>query len=44
MPIETQQTKQPSVILTGITAIVILLILIIGVLSIPITIIKDKLK
>jgi|SaaInlV_135m_DNA_1039713.scaffolds.fasta_scaffold10431_4 hypothetical protein len=44
MPIETQQTKQPNVILTGITAIVILLILIIGVLSIPITIIKDKLK
>jgi hypothetical protein len=44
MSIETQQIKRPSIILTGITAVVILLILIIGILSIPITIIKDKLK
>jgi hypothetical protein len=44
MPIEKQQIKQPSIILTGITAVVILFILIIGILCIPITIIKDKFK
>jgi hypothetical protein len=35
---------EPNIIITGITAIVILFILIIGLLSVPITIVKDKLK
>ena len=38
-------TKSSKVIIeTGITSLVILFIFIIGVLSIPITIIKDRLK
>jgi hypothetical protein len=39
-----EPAKEPNIILTGITAVVILFIFIIGLLSIPITIVKDKLK
>jgi hypothetical protein len=40
----TKIQQEPGIIRTGITAVAILVILIIGILGIPITILKEKLK